>query len=100
MDKKVTASGVGGSAACEVAELLASGNFFLNVVVVGITISVGCYVLCALVASMCLGSGKIASYWMFCLGRQPCGVHLVAPAGGILGVPLGCWQFCFDAEVG
>ncbi|GMH31918.1 hypothetical protein Nepgr_033762 [Nepenthes gracilis] len=28
----VTPSGVGGSAACEVAELLASGNFFLNVV--------------------------------------------------------------------
>ncbi|GMH21275.1 hypothetical protein Nepgr_023117 [Nepenthes gracilis] len=40
----VTTSGVGGSAACEVAELLASGNFILNVVVVGITISVGCNV--------------------------------------------------------
>ncbi|GMH31864.1 hypothetical protein Nepgr_033708 [Nepenthes gracilis] len=36
--------GVGGSAACEVAELLAFGNFFLNVVVVGITIAIGCNV--------------------------------------------------------
>ncbi|GMH29922.1 hypothetical protein Nepgr_031765 [Nepenthes gracilis] len=36
---RVTASGVGGSAACEAAELLAPGNFILTVVVVGVTIS-------------------------------------------------------------
>ncbi|GMH26504.1 hypothetical protein Nepgr_028347 [Nepenthes gracilis] len=42
--RAVTASGVGGSTACEVAKLLAPGNFILNVVVVGITISVGCNV--------------------------------------------------------
>ncbi|GMH21274.1 hypothetical protein Nepgr_023116 [Nepenthes gracilis] len=41
---------------------------------------------------MCLGSGKVASYWMFCLGRQPCGVHLLVESdAGIWGYHFCCW---------
>ncbi|GMH26503.1 hypothetical protein Nepgr_028346 [Nepenthes gracilis] len=39
---------------------------------------------------MCLGSGKTASCWMFCLGRQPCGVHLLVESNA--GIWGGSWM--------
>ncbi|GMH16871.1 hypothetical protein Nepgr_018712 [Nepenthes gracilis] len=60
---------------------------------------------CALVATIpaggnvCGGSLVVCPCW---LNRFWYGVGVmqmpVAPGGGILGVPLGCWQFCFDVS--
>ncbi|GMH27832.1 hypothetical protein Nepgr_029675 [Nepenthes gracilis] len=67
----VTASGVGGSTTCEVAESLASGNFNLTVVVVGVTFSVGC---------------------------NPCGVPLLVESDAGIWGGYACWQLLCSGD--
>ncbi|GMH04716.1 hypothetical protein Nepgr_006556 [Nepenthes gracilis] len=67
---------------CEVAELLVYGNFNITCVVVeahcdGLSVCFVAAISTLVVTFVCISSCHLA----------------VAPAGGILGVPLGCWRW-------